>query len=275
MNLEVQQILDVGAKYGTPPNCYLEKKSNKDLDDFTKNAGYNNYTKFGRDFDALTGSKLNGQAWCAMYATMTIVEALGATRAKAVCGGAFFAKCSQWADYYKKKNLYKQGSKVVPQPGYIIFFQNSGGICHVGIVIKVSGNIIYTSEGNTSGKVSEFEPNGGMCYYGKTHTIGSANIHGYGTPQYNPEEDELQVIIDELVAKSGKTKAEVIDALAYWIKNANLKDDDWEQEGVDALVNNKFISATRMGNQPVFWGEYAISLQRVRDEITAATKKKA
>ena len=25
---------------------YLEKKTNKDLDDFTANAGYNNYTKY-------------------------------------------------------------------------------------------------------------------------------------------------------------------------------------------------------------------------------------
>ena len=28
---------------------YLEKKSNKDLDSKTSNAGYNNYTKYGRD----------------------------------------------------------------------------------------------------------------------------------------------------------------------------------------------------------------------------------
>ena len=30
---------------------YLEKKSNSNLDSKTANAGYNNYTKYARDFD--------------------------------------------------------------------------------------------------------------------------------------------------------------------------------------------------------------------------------
>ena len=32
---------------------YLEKKTNADLDSKTKNAGYNNYTKYGRDMHEL------------------------------------------------------------------------------------------------------------------------------------------------------------------------------------------------------------------------------
>ena len=34
---------------------YLEKKSNKDLDDKTANAGSSNYTKYNRDLKAWTG----------------------------------------------------------------------------------------------------------------------------------------------------------------------------------------------------------------------------
>ena len=41
-------------------NGYLEKKSNKDLDSKTGNAGSNNYTKYARDLYP----SLQGQAWC-------------------------------------------------------------------------------------------------------------------------------------------------------------------------------------------------------------------
>ena len=46
---------------------YLEKKSNRDLDDFTANAGNKNYTCFARDYREHTGQDLQGQPWCAMY----------------------------------------------------------------------------------------------------------------------------------------------------------------------------------------------------------------
>ena len=46
---------------------YLEKKNNRDLDDFTANAGNKNYTCFARDYREHTGQNLQGQPWCAMY----------------------------------------------------------------------------------------------------------------------------------------------------------------------------------------------------------------
>ena len=42
---------------------YLEKKSNKDLDSKTANAGSSNYTKYARDLYP----SLQGQAWCDMF----------------------------------------------------------------------------------------------------------------------------------------------------------------------------------------------------------------
>ena len=38
---------------------YLEKKTNADLDSKTKNAGYNNYTKYGRDMHKLYPSVMD------------------------------------------------------------------------------------------------------------------------------------------------------------------------------------------------------------------------
>ena len=49
---------------------YLEKKTNKNLDSKTANAGYNNYTKYARDLDAISGfynGKKQGYAWCDMF----------------------------------------------------------------------------------------------------------------------------------------------------------------------------------------------------------------
>ena len=44
---------------------YLEKKSNKDLDSKTSNAGYNNYTKYGRDMHKIYPEVMDfPAAWC-------------------------------------------------------------------------------------------------------------------------------------------------------------------------------------------------------------------
>lgn len=58
---------------------YLEKASNKDLDDKTANAGRNNYTKYARDLAALgvyNGNK-NGYSWCDVFADWSFITAFG------------------------------------------------------------------------------------------------------------------------------------------------------------------------------------------------------
>ena len=45
---KLQEFLNLGDQYAADGG-YLEKKSDAYLDDFKKNAGYNNYTKFARD----------------------------------------------------------------------------------------------------------------------------------------------------------------------------------------------------------------------------------
>lgn len=56
---------------------YLEKKSNRDLDDFTANAGNKNYTCFARDYKLHTGQNLQEQPWCAMFVSEIFVQAFG------------------------------------------------------------------------------------------------------------------------------------------------------------------------------------------------------
>lgn len=65
---KLKEFTDFGDFYagegtGKP---YLEKKTNAFLDDFQKNAGYNNYTKFARDVNSWGQPGCQGQPWCAV-----------------------------------------------------------------------------------------------------------------------------------------------------------------------------------------------------------------
>ena len=66
MSVSCDKVID----YALTQVGYLEKKSNKDLDDFTANAGYDNWTKYGRDYDKVMQTHLNGNSWCAMFISM-------------------------------------------------------------------------------------------------------------------------------------------------------------------------------------------------------------
>lgn len=168
---------------------YLEKKSNKDLDDKTANAGSKNYTKYARDMDAINGfynGKKQGVAWCDIFVDWCFVQAYGIDEGRALlcqplksCG----AGCKYSRNYYKAKGrLYD-----TPQPGDQIFFYPSDGIggsaiAHTGLVVGVDGTYVYTIEGNTSSE-SGVVANGG-CVREKKYKLTYNRIAGYGRPNY-------------------------------------------------------------------------------------------
>ncbi len=96
--------------------------------------------------------------------------------------------CSQWtwvlqsAGYFKY-SAYKGGS-YVPRSGDLIFFSSNGGASsgHIGIVVYVSGNTVYTVEGNTSSNIP-LETDGGGVYF-KNYSLSSSYIYGYGAMPY-------------------------------------------------------------------------------------------
>lgn len=61
---------------------YIEKKSNKELDSFTANAGLNNYTAFARDYKTVSGIDAQAQPWCDVFVDMMFVYTFGANNAK-------------------------------------------------------------------------------------------------------------------------------------------------------------------------------------------------
>ena len=115
---------------------YLEKKSNKQLESFTANAGSANFNMFAPHARTATGSSVyvNGQAWCDMFVDDVIIRALGVKRAKELLG--------DWSAYtptsatYLKRTGAKQIAPSQAQYGDVIFFKNSTRICHTGFVIN-------------------------------------------------------------------------------------------------------------------------------------------
>ena len=116
---------------------YLEKKSNSKLEDFTANAGTNNYNIFAKHAAAETGAKgiyVNGVAWCDMFTDDMMIRALGAARTKELI--------YDWSAYTPTSSNYLMSAGATritdfskAKYGDIIFFKNASGICHVGLVI--------------------------------------------------------------------------------------------------------------------------------------------
>lgn len=165
---------------------YLEKASNKDLDNKTANAGNNNWTKYARDLHNAgyyNGNK-NGYSWCDVFVDWCHYKASGndAYYAQYVTcqTGSLGAGCKYSRQYYMEADrLYMS-----PLPGDQIFFRNSSEheVSHTGIVLGVKGNTIYTIEGNTVPK--DPEENNGNGVYRKKYSLTASNIVGYGRPRY-------------------------------------------------------------------------------------------
>ena len=168
---KLQKFTELGDYYanngGNKP--YLEKRTNAYLDDFQKNAGYNNYTKFARDVDSWGQPGCQGQPWCAEYQFWKLAKVLGITKALQIMGGGFY-NCVSITNWAKKNGTWHKSPKV----GALIIFRNGS---HVGSVRKYNKTYVYTNEGNTS-SVAGVVANGGACR-NKQYKLTDSAIDGY------------------------------------------------------------------------------------------------
>lgn len=191
MAYDKQKVLDCAlSEVG-----YLEKASNKNLDDKTANAGSKNYTKYARDLAKVSyfnGAK-TGVAWCAVFVAHCFWKPFGKDAALKLlcqptrdnCG----AGCKYARNYFKAKGqLHLTG----PQPGDVIFFysKDKKSIQHTGIVYQVSSSKVYTIEGNTSGASGVIANGGGVCK--KSYALNYSRIAGYGRPAWGQAENAPQ-----------------------------------------------------------------------------------
>lgn len=130
---------------------YLEKASNKNLDDKTANAGSANYTKYWKTVEP----SYQGQPWCACFVTWCFVQAFGKENAEKLLKHYPYVYCPTMA------SLFTLNAN--PKVGDIVIFKHNGTFTHTGIVISVSGDQFFTIEGNTSGASGIIANGGGVC----------------------------------------------------------------------------------------------------------------
>ncbi len=114
-------------------------------------------------------------AWCATFVSACSIK-LGMTHIIPTESG-----CGQMVELFKELGEWDENDDRVPNVGDIIFFDwddsgdgdNTGWPDHVGIVAKVSGNIITTIEGNKDD-----------CVSSRILQVGDRYIRGYGVPNY-------------------------------------------------------------------------------------------
>ncbi len=163
---------------------YLEKQSNRQLDEKTANVGSANYTKYGRDMHTLYPTVMDfPAAWCDSFVDWCFYKAYGITNAKGLLGGNFDDYTVASAQLYKNKGAYIKRGNGMPKPGDQIFFRNIKRICHTGLVVKVTSTTVHTIEGNTS-SVAGVVANGG-CVREKSYSLNYSGIDGYGRPKYD------------------------------------------------------------------------------------------
>lgn len=154
---------------------YLEKKSPKYLNSKTKNAGYNNYTKYGKAYG------MNGVYWCCEFAWWCHYKAFGGSNYRED-GTIKTAACESMRQRFKKIGRYDK----TPKKGDYIFFKTKTTDTvshHIGLVYKVTSSRVYTIEGNTNAG-GGLERNGGGVAK-KSYPRSYAHIMGYGHPKYD------------------------------------------------------------------------------------------
>lgn len=168
---KLQEFIELGNYYanngGSKP--YLEKRTNAYLDDFQKNAGYNNYTKFARDVNSWGQPGCQAQPWCAEYQFWKLVNVLGITKALKIMGGGFY-NCQSITRHAKANGTWHS----TPKDGALIIFRNGS---HIGDVQSFDFSKVYTNEGNTS-SAAGVVANGGAVR-NKSYAINDSAIDGY------------------------------------------------------------------------------------------------
>ena len=180
-----QKLID----WGYSQLGYHEKASNSQLEDFTANAGDQNWTKYAAYLDSL-GDFYNGPKngpyglWCDIWYDYGMVHCYGRKAAQyLLCqpDRSAGAGCRFSAEYYQAKGrFYKSG----PETGDQIFFGTGwDNVYHTGLVVKVENGIVYTIEGNTSDMVAE-----------RQYPLNSPKIFGYGRPRWDGEDAPAPVV---------------------------------------------------------------------------------
>ena len=182
----------------------------------------------------------NGISWCCIFVWWVFMKN---NASDLFYGGGKTTSCTTLMNYYRKNGqIIKRGYK----PGDIVFFDwdKSGDADHVGIIERVSGNTIYTIEGNTS--VGN-DSNGGEVMR-RTRSVNSSSYNiTVARPKYEAETEEIKVNITLTQLSNGgkgeqvKTLQRLLNALGY---SCGKADGDFGKNTLAAV--KKFQSAKKL-----------------------------
>lgn len=170
---------------------YTEKDSLTDLNDKTKNAGDDNYTKYSQEVDALGvfSAQVQGQPWCATWVTDGFINTYGVSKGlDMLCQpskNSNAACCGDAAEYYQKAGRWYTS----PQVGDQVFFKTTKyQYAHTGIVTEVTDTEVTTIEGNTSSEKGVISNGGAVTK--KHYPVGYSGFKGFGRPKYKVKQEE-------------------------------------------------------------------------------------
>ena len=186
-DFSVQPIID----WAENERNYTEKDSLTDLNDKTKNAGDDNYTKYSQEVDALGvfSAQVQGQPWCATWVTDGFINTYGVDKGlDMLCQpnkNSNAACCGDAAEYYQKAGRWYTS----PQVGDQVFFKTTKyQYAHTGIVTEVTSTEVTTIEGNTSSEKGVVSNGGAVTK--KHYPVGYSGFKGFGRPKYEAKQEE-------------------------------------------------------------------------------------
>ena len=160
---------------------YHEGNSEKDFagDNTKGNRNFVEYNRYHGRYDNNEGNGISyGYYWCAAFSTWCAVQAgipESIVPAKTGAIGISTQRLRSW--FLNNANYYVRGT-YTPITGDYIFFKDAGAAVqttHVGLVLYVKGDTVYTIEGNAGGL---------DCVAVREYALSSTYIVGYGVPNY-------------------------------------------------------------------------------------------
>lgn len=140
-------------------------------------SGSRNFVEYNRLHGKLDNNEGNGVSygyyWCASFATWCAVQT-------GISEGIVPPEVStiRLRSWFMNNATYRARGTYTPITGDYIFFKSDGSSVatnHVGLVLYVSGNTVYTIEGNAGGN---------DCVALKEYALNDTYIVGYGVPNY-------------------------------------------------------------------------------------------
>ena len=169
-------------------------------------SGTANYVEFSYNMGDLgLGYGGSDYPWCASFVSWCLYQSRCTNQATYKDLGRYHSgdytyiwkeiSCSQWVRQLKGAGYFKysayEGGSYTPKYGDLVYFQNSGGVAHIGICLYTANGRIYTVEGNTSDS-SGLEANGGGVYF-KNYSLSSSYLYGYGVLPYKSDSSVAKI----------------------------------------------------------------------------------